>query len=268
MGLLWTFMGSSPAYTAFAGAMETLGALLLVWRRTALLGALVSACVMLNVMLLNFCYDVPVKLFSFHLVVVGLCIALPEASRLLQLFLGLGPGTPARLAYPFTGRAGRWTHRVSKAYLLVVVLGLPLFEFVRGERASAPVWPALGEWKLVALALEGEEVAIGTGEVEVLTLAPRARRGEEGWTTDYVATLVGGASARDRATLTADRLTLASAGSSGTSRLVPGQFAWRVEGGELHLETPTLSATFVPAAHDFLLMRRGFRWINERPFNR
>jgi hypothetical protein len=35
MGLLWTFMGYSPAYTMFAGAMETIGALLLLFRRTA-----------------------------------------------------------------------------------------------------------------------------------------------------------------------------------------------------------------------------------------
>src|SRR6185503_15339752 len=76
MGLLWTFMGSSRAYTHFAGAMELLGGILLVWRRTALLGALVSAGVMFNVMVMNFCYDVPVKLFSAHLVVAAAVIAL------------------------------------------------------------------------------------------------------------------------------------------------------------------------------------------------
>jgi hypothetical protein len=27
-------------------------------------------------------------------------------------------------------------------------------------------------------------------------------------------------------------------------------------------------ATFSPAVNDYLLMRRGFRWINEHPFNR
>ena len=41
MGLLWTFMGASPGYTMFTGAAEMLGGLLLVFRRTTLLGALV-----------------------------------------------------------------------------------------------------------------------------------------------------------------------------------------------------------------------------------
>src|SRR6202035_2551729 len=38
MGLVWTFMGSSTAYTFFAGAAEMIGGLLLTVRRTTLLG--------------------------------------------------------------------------------------------------------------------------------------------------------------------------------------------------------------------------------------
>src|SRR5206468_1346164 len=49
MGLMWTFMGASPAYVFFAGAMETIGAGLLLFRRTTTLGALVLSGVMLNV---------------------------------------------------------------------------------------------------------------------------------------------------------------------------------------------------------------------------
>jgi hypothetical protein len=67
MGLLWTFMGASAAYTIFTGLGELVGGLLLTTRRTALAGALVSAAVMTHVAVLNFCYDVPVKLFSMVL---------------------------------------------------------------------------------------------------------------------------------------------------------------------------------------------------------
>jgi hypothetical protein len=55
MGVLWSFMGASPAYTMFAGAAEVTGGILLLFRKTALLGALVSATVLLNVVTLNFC---------------------------------------------------------------------------------------------------------------------------------------------------------------------------------------------------------------------
>ncbi|HYC60840.1 MAG TPA: hypothetical protein VEK79_14855 [Thermoanaerobaculia bacterium] len=87
MGLLWTFMGASPAYVIFSGLGELLGGLLLTMRRTALLGALVAAAVMLNVVVLNFSYDVPVKIFSSILLLAALFIAAPDAKRLLHLLV-------------------------------------------------------------------------------------------------------------------------------------------------------------------------------------
>lgn len=67
MGLAWTFMGFSEPYTIFAGLMEVLAAVLLLFRKTTLLGAFVGAGVMSNVVMMNFSYDIPVKLFSLHL---------------------------------------------------------------------------------------------------------------------------------------------------------------------------------------------------------
>src|SRR5215218_1345583 len=64
MRLLWTFMGASIPYVIFTGAAEILGGLLLVARRTTLLGALVCIGVMSNVVMINYAYDVPVKLYS------------------------------------------------------------------------------------------------------------------------------------------------------------------------------------------------------------
>src|SRR5262245_33544097 len=41
MGLLWTFMGYSRPYTIFCGSVEAIGGVLLFWRRTTMLGALI-----------------------------------------------------------------------------------------------------------------------------------------------------------------------------------------------------------------------------------
>src|SRR5262249_21377963 len=49
MGLLWTFMGASPAYVFFSGAAESLGAVLLLVRRTTTLGALILGAVLTNI---------------------------------------------------------------------------------------------------------------------------------------------------------------------------------------------------------------------------
>ena len=58
MGVLWSFMGMSRAYTVFSGIVEITGCVLLVFRRTTMLGAMVSAVALLNVVVLNFSYDI------------------------------------------------------------------------------------------------------------------------------------------------------------------------------------------------------------------
>ena len=62
MTLLWTMIGLHPVYQILCGAFETLAACLLFFRRTALLGALLNAFIMANVLLYNLFFDVPVKL--------------------------------------------------------------------------------------------------------------------------------------------------------------------------------------------------------------
>jgi uncharacterized membrane protein YphA (DoxX/SURF4 family) len=64
MNLAWSFFGHSYGYQAFSGALEIAGAVLLCFRRTTTLGACLLFVVMSNVVLVNFSYDVSVKLFS------------------------------------------------------------------------------------------------------------------------------------------------------------------------------------------------------------
>jgi DNA-binding MarR family transcriptional regulator len=65
-------------------------------------------------------------------------------------------------------------------------------------------------------------------------------------------------------------LELGAAGASeaGASALLREPLDWTVAKDELRLERPGLQAILAPAAHDYLLARRGFHWINEHPFNR
>lgn len=87
MGMVWTFMGASKPYELFGGIGELIGGLLLFHRRTALLGCLVTVAVMTNVCALNWLYDVPVKLFSAHLLLFAIVLLAPWCSRLLSLFV-------------------------------------------------------------------------------------------------------------------------------------------------------------------------------------
>ena len=87
MGLAWTYMAHSEEFNVFAGIMEALGGLLLIPRRTQTLGAMFIIAVMTQVAMINFFYDVPVKLFSLHLLAMGLLIFLTDIRRFVNVFI-------------------------------------------------------------------------------------------------------------------------------------------------------------------------------------
>lgn len=109
MELLWSFMGASPAYQMMAGWLEFIPGVLLLFRRTQLIGALLAAGVLLNVWLMNLCYGVCVKNISLHLLIIAVLIALPDASRLVRFFVWQQPVEPRSLTAPWKSA---WLHRL------------------------------------------------------------------------------------------------------------------------------------------------------------
>ncbi|MES2006202.1 MAG: hypothetical protein V4450_16915 [Bacteroidota bacterium] len=87
MRLSWMFIGYSTPYQVFSGAMEVLAGLLLLNRKTITLGLFVGASVFINVMVLNLCYDIPVKIFSIHLVIYCFYLLANDAKRLVDLLV-------------------------------------------------------------------------------------------------------------------------------------------------------------------------------------
>jgi len=87
MRLLWNFMGYSTAYNVFIGLSQIVGGFLLFFRKSTTLGALICIMVLSNVVMVNFCFDVPVKLQSVNLLFVAIFIAIPDAKRLIDFFL-------------------------------------------------------------------------------------------------------------------------------------------------------------------------------------
>jgi hypothetical protein len=89
MTLLWALLGLNPRYEMICGALEMLAGVLLLFRRTALAGTLTALVIMANVLLFDLFFDVPVKLYSAHLIVILLLLLAPDARALVRfLFLG------------------------------------------------------------------------------------------------------------------------------------------------------------------------------------
>lgn len=86
-GLLWAFMGYSTSYTVFLGIIEVLSGFLLLFRRTTALGALLVLLIMINVAVINFSYDVPVKLFALHMIGYAILLLYPFFNSIFQFFI-------------------------------------------------------------------------------------------------------------------------------------------------------------------------------------
>jgi len=85
--MLWTSIGASPAYEIFTGCVELLGAVLLVFPRTTLLGAIVSLAAATQVFALNMTFDIGLKLISFHLMLLAVVLLAPDLRRLTDLLV-------------------------------------------------------------------------------------------------------------------------------------------------------------------------------------
>jgi len=135
-GLLWAFMGYSPFYMAFSGAGELIAGLLLCFRRTVTLGALIGIAVMSNVVALNFAYDVGVKLSATFYLLGLVYLAAPDAMRLANVLVLNRAAPPRTESVP---GARWWMQR-----LAVLVPGmLAAFFFVREGARS---WTAAHQW--------------------------------------------------------------------------------------------------------------------------
>lgn len=85
MSLAWAFFGYSYGYNVFIGIAES-AALLLLFRRTMIVGALLTIGALLNVMMVNFNYDVHAKMYPTALFVMTIFLLLPFINRLLKFF--------------------------------------------------------------------------------------------------------------------------------------------------------------------------------------
>jgi hypothetical protein len=147
--LLWAFMGASPGYEIFCGAVEMLGGVLLLIPATTMLGALLSLAAITNVFLLNTFYDVNVKLWALHLLLFAWFLLLPDVRRLVNLFV-LNRGNEPKPMRPLFQRrwlnCSAWGVQVALGiYFIVTTFAAVIPSFHRIE--SLPVTnPLYGIW--------------------------------------------------------------------------------------------------------------------------
>jgi hypothetical protein len=138
MRLCWMFMGYSKTYQIFTGFMETAVGLLLLYRKTATLGAFLAALVFTNVMMLNLAYDIPVKIFSMNMVVACLYLVFNEYERLTHFFVINKPASTSSLyQFVYPRMWMRVTRFILKIAFVFFVIAKPLYESWKNYQSIA-----------------------------------------------------------------------------------------------------------------------------------
>jgi hypothetical protein len=86
--MMWAFFGTTQTYPIVIGSLQVLGAMLLIFRKTKLLGALLLTPIFLNIILLDILYEVPFgALITAVLIQAVLCIVLiQERQKIVNAF--------------------------------------------------------------------------------------------------------------------------------------------------------------------------------------
>src|SRR5580658_9553188 len=159
MGVLWYSIGASRSYEIFAGFAEVLGGVLLIFPRTTTIGALVALADMTQVFMLNMTYDVPVKLFSFHLLLMSVFLLGPEFERLADFFFRnrtAGPSTQAEL---FRTRRANRIALAAQIFLGLWVIGNNVYSGWEAWHTSGggrPKSALYGIWDVAELSIGGQ----------------------------------------------------------------------------------------------------------------
>lgn len=120
--LYWSTMATSKLYLIATGSIECLGAVLLWFRRTRYLGGLVTLAVMTQVVLINFGFDISVKLHSLVLWGMALFVTWPAIKALWALLVS---HKSVYLQWPspsFASGLELFRHLLFKAFVLFVIL--------------------------------------------------------------------------------------------------------------------------------------------------
>ena len=133
--LAWTYMGHSVGFNYFAGIAELTCGFLMFWRRTTTLGAVIGFVVAGNIVAINYCFDVCVKLLATNLTFMFLFLMVKDSGRLINVFLANKTAPPADLSpHRFKARWKNITLNTVKYVLLVYVVAGDAYNFLNAEK--------------------------------------------------------------------------------------------------------------------------------------
>ena len=267
--VLWSSIGVSAAYEIFTGCAEMLGGVLLIVPRTTVLGALVCLADLTQVFVLNMTYNVGVKKDSFHFLLLALFLLAPDYQRLVSFFFLNRTVGPSREPQLFrTRRANRMAlaaQVIFGVWLAYNSWGLWHVRGVGPNSSGRPKSALYGIWDVGQLSIEGQIRA------PLLTDYDRWRRVIFDFPDRAAFQRMDSSFARYGASIssTDDTVTLTKDDDKNWKANFNFQRAAQdqlILDGEMDNHKVQMHLELVDR-RNFLLLNRGFHWIQEYPFN-
>jgi hypothetical protein len=139
-------LGVVPDYQSFLGAIEILGGLLLLHRRTATIGTLIIIPFTGNVFISNLAYEGGEYIYSFYLIVLALFLFAFDAPRLFKLLSLEQPTKPNRFNPEFGKqwqKYGRIALKTAFIFFFVVLYGAKTYAGYKTYPYQYPQKPGL-----------------------------------------------------------------------------------------------------------------------------
>jgi hypothetical protein len=238
------------------------GGVLLIIPRTATLGALISLADTIQVFMLAMNYDVPAKLLAFHFILLSCFLLAPEIPRLVRLGLSM----QAQLF------RGVWANRIALAAQIIFGLWLVGMSFhyawgtwnTRG--AGRPLPPLYGIWEVKQMSIDEQP------RPPLLTDSARWRRAIFDYPGRMAFQRTDDSFAPYGASVNLPEKTLALTKSDDKNWRASFTFQQpakdqlildgRMDNHQVHMELQWTDR------NSFLLVSRGFHWVQEAPLGR
>lgn len=148
--IYWLSIGIVPWYQVFAGIVEVTAGVLLFFRRTASIGAVLLAGALANITFVNFAYDGGVHVYSAYFVLLALFVLWYDVPAIYKLFV-LQQYTVPVYHYPAFNktwqRVSRWTLKWGAFFVFVVLLFYLQWWNYRYDPYKQPVHKAIAGTK-------------------------------------------------------------------------------------------------------------------------
>ncbi len=146
--MTWSFFGFSKVYNSIIACIQILGGMLLLFRRTALAGALFLLPVLLNIALIDFNYDIPAKDIITVLLLMDIFLVSISLKPLIAFFFFQKNVDGASLIANYSG-----TRQYPVFVKALAIVGIVFFGFITNYR-QIPIEnksPLDGAWEATSV---------------------------------------------------------------------------------------------------------------------